>query len=210
MGVAVAHPLILNAVGKFWGSSPRHLRPKTNPGCISGELKGEWCSVSSPISQPVIWFVSTGAFLVPYVIMAVFGGIPLLYLELALGQYQRTGCITVWNRICPLLTGKSSFFKLMLITRKSRTLLMLWSQNRTQKTRHCDGVPVHNIQAGLLPRKTNNSKHRRLYDIRDCSLPQFNSMFHPFARGNFSHLHNTPSTKLLFFPSTISARFYAS
>ncbi|XP_038059707.1 sodium-dependent serotonin transporter-like [Patiria miniata] len=46
-----------------------------------------------------------GAFLIPYAIMAVFGGIPLLYLELALGQYQRTGCITVWNRICPLLTG---------------------------------------------------------------------------------------------------------
>ncbi|XP_071790445.1 sodium-dependent serotonin transporter-like [Asterias amurensis] len=46
-----------------------------------------------------------GAFLIPYAIMAVFGGIPLLYLELALGQYQRTGCITVWKRICPLLTG---------------------------------------------------------------------------------------------------------
>ncbi|XP_071510015.1 sodium-dependent serotonin transporter-like [Diadema antillarum] len=46
-----------------------------------------------------------GAFLIPYTLMAVFGGIPLLYMEMALGQYQRTGCITVWRRICPIMEG---------------------------------------------------------------------------------------------------------
>ncbi|XP_072047989.1 sodium-dependent serotonin transporter-like [Amphiura filiformis] len=46
-----------------------------------------------------------GAFLVPYIIMVVFFGVPLFYLELALGQFQRTGCITVWRRICPILGG---------------------------------------------------------------------------------------------------------
>ncbi|XP_040194503.1 sodium-dependent serotonin transporter [Rana temporaria] len=46
-----------------------------------------------------------GAFLIPYVIMAVFGGIPLFYMELALGQYHRNGCISVWRKICPLFKG---------------------------------------------------------------------------------------------------------
>ncbi|KAF2359890.1 Sodium:neurotransmitter symporter [Trinorchestia longiramus] len=46
-----------------------------------------------------------GAFLVPYVIMLLFGGLPLFFLELALGQYHKQGCITVWRRICPMLKG---------------------------------------------------------------------------------------------------------
>lgn len=45
-----------------------------------------------------------GAFLVPYVIMMVFLGMPLFYLELALGQYASLGPITVW-RVCPLFKG---------------------------------------------------------------------------------------------------------
>ncbi|XP_063874899.1 sodium-dependent serotonin transporter-like isoform X1 [Scylla paramamosain] len=46
-----------------------------------------------------------GAFLVPYCIMLVLGGLPLFFMELALGQYHRNGCLTVWRRICPMLKG---------------------------------------------------------------------------------------------------------
>ncbi|KAM6463163.1 sodium-dependent serotonin transporter [Liasis olivaceus] len=46
-----------------------------------------------------------GAFLIPYAIMAIFGGIPLFYMELALGQYHRNGCISVWRKICPIFKG---------------------------------------------------------------------------------------------------------
>ncbi|KAK3084772.1 hypothetical protein FSP39_018601 [Pinctada imbricata] len=46
-----------------------------------------------------------GAFLVPYLVMYIFGGLPLFFMELALGQYQRCGCLTVWRRICPGLKG---------------------------------------------------------------------------------------------------------
>ncbi|XP_015118294.1 sodium-dependent dopamine transporter [Diachasma alloeum] len=45
------------------------------------------------------------AFLVPYCIMLVVGGIPLFYMELALGQFNRKGAITCWGRLVPLLKG---------------------------------------------------------------------------------------------------------
>uniref|UniRef100_A0A7N6AHN7 Transporter n=1 Tax=Anabas testudineus TaxID=64144 RepID=A0A7N6AHN7_ANATE len=46
-----------------------------------------------------------GAFLIPYLIALVFEGLPLLYLELAIGQRLRMGSIGVWNSISPLLGG---------------------------------------------------------------------------------------------------------
>ncbi|XP_071944037.1 sodium-dependent noradrenaline transporter-like [Antedon mediterranea] len=45
-----------------------------------------------------------GAFLIPYVLFLVLGGMPLLYMELVLGQFHRCGAITVW-KICPLFKG---------------------------------------------------------------------------------------------------------
>ncbi|KAL1140833.1 hypothetical protein AAG570_000761 [Ranatra chinensis] len=50
-----------------------------------------------------------GAFLIPYCIMLIFGGLPLFYMELALGQYHRCGCLTIWKRICPALKGESNY-----------------------------------------------------------------------------------------------------
>ncbi|KAK9513121.1 hypothetical protein VZT92_027992 [Zoarces viviparus] len=46
-----------------------------------------------------------GAFLIPYLIALVFEGLPLLYLELAIGQRLRMGSISVWTSISPLLGG---------------------------------------------------------------------------------------------------------
>ncbi|XP_064612763.1 sodium-dependent serotonin transporter-like [Liolophura sinensis] len=46
-----------------------------------------------------------GAFLIPYLIMLIFAGLPLFYMELALGQYQRCGMISVWKNICPIFSG---------------------------------------------------------------------------------------------------------
>lgn len=56
-----------------------------------------------PLRQFVIL---TGAFLVPYCLMLIIGGIPLFYMELALGQFNRKGAITCWGRLCPLFKGK--------------------------------------------------------------------------------------------------------
>eukprot|EP00088_Acartia_fossae_P008707 TRINITY_DN14178_c0_g1_i3.p1 TRINITY_DN14178_c0_g1~~TRINITY_DN14178_c0_g1_i3.p1 ORF type:complete len:613 (-),score=105.30 TRINITY_DN14178_c0_g1_i3:264-2102(-) len=46
-----------------------------------------------------------GAFMVPYVIMLFMCGIPLLFMELAVGQYTRRGPIGALGKLCPLLKG---------------------------------------------------------------------------------------------------------
>ncbi|XP_060703767.1 sodium- and chloride-dependent GABA transporter 1 [Hemiscyllium ocellatum] len=46
-----------------------------------------------------------GAFLIPFFIMFVLLGIPLLYLEISIGQYLRTGPVESLAKICPLLKG---------------------------------------------------------------------------------------------------------
>uniref|UniRef100_H2ZI19 Transporter n=1 Tax=Ciona savignyi TaxID=51511 RepID=H2ZI19_CIOSA len=56
-----------------------------------------------------------GAFLIPYFLMIVFGGIPLFYLELVLGQYHRSGCISIWKKICPIFKGVGYAICLMAI-----------------------------------------------------------------------------------------------
>ncbi|MPC63036.1 Sodium-dependent dopamine transporter [Portunus trituberculatus] len=38
--------------------------------------------------------------------MLVLGGIPLFFMELALGQYNRKGAITCWGRLVPLFKGE--------------------------------------------------------------------------------------------------------
>ncbi|XP_053562815.1 LOW QUALITY PROTEIN: sodium-dependent neutral amino acid transporter SLC6A17 [Bombina bombina] len=46
-----------------------------------------------------------GAYMVPYLILLILIGVPLFFLELAVGQRIRRGSIGVWNYICPRLGG---------------------------------------------------------------------------------------------------------
>lgn len=61
-----------------------------------------FCSAYVNDFHPV--FVCTGAFLVPYLFFMVIAGMPLFYMELALGQYNREGAAGVW-KICPIFKG---------------------------------------------------------------------------------------------------------
>lgn len=51
-------------------------------------------------------YIYLGAFLIPYCTMLLVGGIPLFYMELALGQFYQTGAITCWGRLVPMFKGK--------------------------------------------------------------------------------------------------------
>ncbi|OCT57814.1 hypothetical protein XELAEV_18002994mg [Xenopus laevis] len=46
-----------------------------------------------------------GAFFIPYLIFLFTCGIPVFFLETALGQYTSQGGVTAWRKICPLLEG---------------------------------------------------------------------------------------------------------
>ncbi|XP_032892836.1 sodium- and chloride-dependent taurine transporter [Amblyraja radiata] len=46
-----------------------------------------------------------GAFLIPYVIFLIGGGLPVFFLEVAVGQYTSQGGITCWQKLCPLFSG---------------------------------------------------------------------------------------------------------
>jgi len=48
----------------------------------------------------------TGAFFIPYLIFLFTCGIPVFFLETALGQYTSQGGVTAWRKICPLFEGE--------------------------------------------------------------------------------------------------------
>lgn len=50
--------------------------------------------------------IFAGAFLIPYVVFFICCGIPVFFLETALGQFTSEGGITCWRKVCPLFEGK--------------------------------------------------------------------------------------------------------
>lgn len=48
-----------------------------------------------------------GAFLIPYFIILLVCGVPMLFMELAIGQYTARGPIGALSQICPLFKGKT-------------------------------------------------------------------------------------------------------
>nr|XP_014703972.1 sodium-dependent neutral amino acid transporter B(0)AT1 [Equus asinus] len=58
-----------------------------------------------------------GAFMIPFLILLVVEGMPLLYLEFAIGQRLRKGSVGIWSSIHPILKGvgiASMFVSLMV------------------------------------------------------------------------------------------------
>lgn len=58
------------------------------------------------VAQTLPFFSPSGAFFVPYFIFFFSCGIPVFFLEVALGQYSSQGSVTAWRKICPLLQGE--------------------------------------------------------------------------------------------------------
>lgn len=47
----------------------------------------------------------SGVFFIPYFVFLFFCGIPVFFLETALGQYTSEGGVTAWRKICPMFEG---------------------------------------------------------------------------------------------------------
>uniref|UniRef100_W5M739 Transporter n=1 Tax=Lepisosteus oculatus TaxID=7918 RepID=W5M739_LEPOC len=97
-----------------------------------------------------------GAFLIPYLIALVFEGLPLLHLELAIGQRLRLGSIGVWNTISPYLgggTGVASLIVSFLVGLFYNTILawVLWYFFHSfQSPLPWQGCPVNHNRTGYV------------------------------------------------------------
>jgi len=49
--------------------------------------------------------ILSGAFLIPYSIMIIFIGVPLLFMEYSFGQYFGIGSLSIFKTVSPLFKG---------------------------------------------------------------------------------------------------------
>uniref|UniRef100_A0A8C6SLI1 Uncharacterized protein n=1 Tax=Neogobius melanostomus TaxID=47308 RepID=A0A8C6SLI1_9GOBI len=63
----------------------------------------KWDNKAQYILTCVGFCIGIGAFLIPYLILLVLEGMPLLFLEFAIGQHPRKGSVGVWQAINPYL-----------------------------------------------------------------------------------------------------------
>ncbi|XP_078124456.1 sodium-dependent neutral amino acid transporter B(0)AT1-like [Sander vitreus] len=97
-----------------------------------------------------------GAFLIPYVILLVLEGMPLLLLEFAIGQRLRKGSVGVWRAISPYLTGVgvASMLVSLLIGLYYNTLIawILWYLfNSFQSPLPWAQCPLNDNGTGFVP-----------------------------------------------------------
>uniref|UniRef100_UPI00398E4848 sodium- and chloride-dependent GABA transporter 2-like n=1 Tax=Pristiophorus japonicus TaxID=55135 RepID=UPI00398E4848 len=69
-----------------------------------------------------------GAFLIPYFVFLIACGIPMFFLEIALGQHTSQGGVTAWRKICPLFEGIGYGTQLIILYEITYYILILtWS-----------------------------------------------------------------------------------
>uniref|UniRef100_A0A8B9TZK8 S6A18 protein n=1 Tax=Anas zonorhyncha TaxID=75864 RepID=A0A8B9TZK8_9AVES len=102
----------------------------------------------------LILIIFPGAFLIPYFIALIFEGIPLLHLELALGQCLRKGSISAWSAISPYLggVGVGSWMVSVLVSLYYNTVLtwvMWYFINSFQEPLPWSVCPLNENRTGL-------------------------------------------------------------
>ncbi|KAM9404407.1 sodium-dependent neutral amino acid transporter B(0)AT1-like [Salvelinus alpinus] len=96
-----------------------------------------------------------GAFMIPFLILLVLEGVPLLHLEFAIGQRLRKGSVGVWSAIHPYLAGVgiASMFVSLMISLYYNTIMawvMWYLFNSFQETLPWSQCPRNYNLTGLV------------------------------------------------------------
>uniref|UniRef100_A0A8L0DP59 Transporter n=1 Tax=Oncorhynchus mykiss TaxID=8022 RepID=A0A8L0DP59_ONCMY len=96
-----------------------------------------------------------GAFMIPFLILLVLEGVPLLHLEFAIGQRLRKGSLGVWSTIHPYLAGVgiASMFVSLMISLYYNTIMawvMWYLFNSFQETLPWSQCPLNYNLTGLV------------------------------------------------------------
>jgi len=128
-----------------------------------------------------------GAFLIPFAVMLVFCGVPLLYMELAVGQYTRRGPIGALGKLTPILKGAGVATVVMTFLMTTYyNVIMSWalfyfkeSFSSTLPWEHCNNDwnskycrPIKGISTtnGTKGKSNTHSSTQEFYDRRMLSM----------------------------------------
>lgn len=125
-GISITRPHCCPRVYREWRCSPKSEKNALNPcflenGCLrhQGDARKKtasysplWQTERSRCSEGCVRvcvalcvFMFAGAFLIPFTIMLVIAGLPLMFMELSFGQYANLGPVAIYKKFCPLFRG---------------------------------------------------------------------------------------------------------
>uniref|UniRef100_A0A8C6J5A6 Transporter n=1 Tax=Melopsittacus undulatus TaxID=13146 RepID=A0A8C6J5A6_MELUD len=112
-----------------------------------------------------------GAFFIPYLIFLFTCGIPVFFLETALGQYTSQGGVTAWRRICPLFEGIGYASQVIVVLLNFYYIVVLaWALFYLFSSFTID------LPWGSCDHEWNTGDHCYLCSLSFCTSPEGNCM----------------------------------